>query len=137
MERLSQLVIFSLDERKFALNLSAVQRVIQVAEVTALPAAPEIVVGIINMQGQVTIAYQMALGGATHTGLRKWLAPLRLPYTRTAPERSQSPSITLLKASLPTKSPMPSSAPILQRHRPPGCRKSSPSTWTNILVKSK
>jgi purine-binding chemotaxis protein CheW len=53
MKRLRKLVTFSLDDRKFALSVSAVQRIIRVVEVTALPKAPEIVIGIINMQGQV------------------------------------------------------------------------------------
>ena len=53
MKRLRKLVTFSLDDRKFALYVSAVQRIIRVVEVTALPKAPEIVVGIINLQGQV------------------------------------------------------------------------------------
>jgi len=53
MKRLRKLVTFSLDDRNFALYVSAVQRIIRVVEVTALPKAPEIVVGIINMQGQV------------------------------------------------------------------------------------
>jgi len=53
MKRLRKLVTFSLDDRKFALYVSAVQRIIRVVEVTALPKAPEIVIGIINMQGQV------------------------------------------------------------------------------------
>jgi purine-binding chemotaxis protein CheW len=53
MKRLRKLVTFSLDDRKFALYVSAIQRIIRVVEVTPLPKAPEIVVGIINMQGQV------------------------------------------------------------------------------------
>jgi purine-binding chemotaxis protein CheW len=53
MNRLRKLVTFSLDDRKFALYVSAVQRIIRVVEVTPLPAAPDIVVGIINMQGTV------------------------------------------------------------------------------------
>ena len=51
MKRLRKLVTFSLDDRKFALYVSAVQRIVRVVEVTALPKAPEIVVGIINLQG--------------------------------------------------------------------------------------
>lgn len=51
MKRLRKLVTFSLDDRKFALYVSTVQRIIRVVEVTALPKAPEIVVGIINLRG--------------------------------------------------------------------------------------
>jgi purine-binding chemotaxis protein CheW len=46
-----KLVTFSLDDSKFALHVSAVQRVIRVVEATSLPKAPGIVAGIINLQG--------------------------------------------------------------------------------------
>lgn len=42
-----------LDGQSYALRLSSVQRVVHAVEVTPLPKAPEIVLGIINMQGQV------------------------------------------------------------------------------------
>ncbi|MBW2557903.1 MAG: purine-binding chemotaxis protein CheW [Deltaproteobacteria bacterium] len=51
MKKLRKLVTFSLDDRKFALYVSTVQRIIRVVEVTALPKAPGIVTGIINLQG--------------------------------------------------------------------------------------
>jgi purine-binding chemotaxis protein CheW len=53
VKQLRKLVTFSLDDRKFALHVSAVQRIVQVVEVTALPKAPKIVAGIINLQGTV------------------------------------------------------------------------------------
>lgn len=49
----TQLVVFSLDEQQYALHLSAVERTVRVAEVTPLPKAPEIVLGVINVQGQI------------------------------------------------------------------------------------
>ena len=61
MKRLRKLVTFSLDDRKFALYVSAVQRIVRVVEVTALPKAPEIVVGIINMQGQVIPVFNIRM----------------------------------------------------------------------------
>ena len=61
MKRLRKLVTFSLDDRKFALYVSAVQRIIRVVEVTALPKVPEIVVGIINMQGQVIPVFDIRM----------------------------------------------------------------------------
>jgi purine-binding chemotaxis protein CheW len=61
MKRLRKLVTFSLDDRKFALYVSAVQRIIRVVEVTPLPEAPEIVVGIINMQGQVIPVFNIRM----------------------------------------------------------------------------
>jgi purine-binding chemotaxis protein CheW len=53
MDRVSQLVIFNLDDQKFALFLSAVMRIIRVVEITILPKAPDIVIGIINVQGRI------------------------------------------------------------------------------------
>jgi len=53
MNRLSQLVIFHLDDQKYALILSAVGRCIQVVEITSLPKAPDIVLGVINMHGRI------------------------------------------------------------------------------------
>jgi purine-binding chemotaxis protein CheW len=61
MKRLRELVTFSLDDRKFALCVSAVQRIVRVVEVTALPKAPEIVVGIINMQGKVIPVFDIRM----------------------------------------------------------------------------
>jgi purine-binding chemotaxis protein CheW len=61
MKRLRKLVTFSLDHRKFALYVSAVQKIIRVVEVTPLPEAPEIVVGIINMQGQVIPVFDIRM----------------------------------------------------------------------------
>jgi purine-binding chemotaxis protein CheW len=51
MNRSIRLVNFNLDDQKYALFLSAVMRIIRVVEITSLPKAPEIVVGIINLQG--------------------------------------------------------------------------------------
>ena len=53
MNRLSRLVNFNLDDGKFALFLSAVMRIIRVVEITSLPKAPEIVLGVINMHGWI------------------------------------------------------------------------------------
>ncbi len=48
-----QLVVFSLDDLHYALDLSAVERTVHMVEVTPLPQAPEIIVGVINFQGQI------------------------------------------------------------------------------------
>ncbi|MDQ3812503.1 MAG: chemotaxis protein CheW [Armatimonadota bacterium] len=53
MDRLDRLVIFTVEGRQSALPLSAVERVVRVVEVTPLPEAPDIVLGVINVQGQV------------------------------------------------------------------------------------
>lgn len=52
-ERSAQLVAFSLHGQRYALPLSAVERVIRAVEITPLPKAPDIVSGVINIQGRV------------------------------------------------------------------------------------
>ena len=61
MKRPHKLVTFSLDDRKFALYVSIVQRIIRVVEVTALPKAPGIVVGIINLQGTLVPVFDIRM----------------------------------------------------------------------------
>jgi purine-binding chemotaxis protein CheW len=53
MNRLNRLVSFNLDDQKYALFLSAVIRIIRVVEITSLPKAPDIVLGVINMHGLI------------------------------------------------------------------------------------
>jgi purine-binding chemotaxis protein CheW len=53
MSKSNQLVVFTLAEQFYALHLSAVQRTIRVLEVTPLPEAPEILLGIVNFQGEI------------------------------------------------------------------------------------
>ena len=53
MNRLIRFVNFNLDDQKYALFLSAVVRIIRVVEITGLPKAPEIVLGVINMHGLI------------------------------------------------------------------------------------
>jgi purine-binding chemotaxis protein CheW len=50
---LSRLVVFTLDEQRYALRLEAVERIVRLVEVTPLPKAPEIVLGVVNVQGRV------------------------------------------------------------------------------------
>jgi purine-binding chemotaxis protein CheW len=50
---LDQLVAFSLDEQQYALPLTAVQRVVQMVEVTPLPKASEVVLGVIDFRGTI------------------------------------------------------------------------------------
>ena len=47
------LVVFTLDEQRYALRLASVERVVRAVEVTPLPKAPEIVLGMINVQGRI------------------------------------------------------------------------------------
>jgi purine-binding chemotaxis protein CheW len=48
-----QIVVFTLDELLYALPLHTVIRVIHVMEIRHLPEAPEIISGIINVQGRI------------------------------------------------------------------------------------
>jgi purine-binding chemotaxis protein CheW len=47
------LVVFSLDSRRYALDLARVQRCIRVVAITPLPGAPAIVLGVIDLAGVV------------------------------------------------------------------------------------
>ena len=53
MNNLNQLVVFTLDDQRYALRLLSVERIIRVVEITPLPKAPDIVLGIVNVQGRV------------------------------------------------------------------------------------
>jgi purine-binding chemotaxis protein CheW len=48
-----KIVVFSLDDQQYALHLATVERVLSAVEVTPLPKAPEIVLGVINVQGAI------------------------------------------------------------------------------------
>lgn len=49
----SHLLLFTLDERHYALRLSDVEHVIRAAAVTPLPQTPEVVLGILDLNGSV------------------------------------------------------------------------------------
>jgi purine-binding chemotaxis protein CheW len=53
MDPAYQLVVFTMDEQRYALQLVAVERVVRMVEVTPLPQAPQIVLGVINAQGRI------------------------------------------------------------------------------------
>ena len=53
MNESNEYVVFALDERRYALPLPSVERAVRAVEVTPLPRCPEIVLGVIDMQGQV------------------------------------------------------------------------------------
>jgi purine-binding chemotaxis protein CheW len=56
---LNQLVAFILGEQQYALPLTTVQRVVRMVEVTPLPEAPEIVLGVIDFQGNIVPVMSM------------------------------------------------------------------------------
>ena len=53
MSKSNQLVVFTLDEQRYALYLPAIERIWRIAEIAPLPKAPEIVLGVVNVQGRV------------------------------------------------------------------------------------
>ena len=55
------LVIFAVEEQRFGLDISAVERVIRAVEVTQLPDAPPGVIGILNLQGRVIPVFDLRL----------------------------------------------------------------------------
>ncbi|OGU66691.1 MAG: chemotaxis protein CheW [Stygiobacter sp. RIFOXYC12_FULL_38_8] len=50
---IDKIVLFNLDDIKYAFQLSAVERVVSSVEITPLPKAPDIVLGIVNYQGLI------------------------------------------------------------------------------------
>jgi purine-binding chemotaxis protein CheW len=68
MKRLSRLVTFHLDEHKVALFLSTVRLVVRAVEITGLPVAPEIVLGVINLHGLIVPVFDIR---------RRFLLPAR------------------------------------------------------------
>lgn len=59
MDNSLKLVIFILGEHMYALTLSSVERVIPLLEITPLPKAPEIVSGVINLQGRILPVFNL------------------------------------------------------------------------------
>jgi purine-binding chemotaxis protein CheW len=47
------LVVFTLDNQRYALHLSAVDRTVRMVEITPLPKAPDIVHGVITVNGRI------------------------------------------------------------------------------------
>ncbi len=54
-----KLVVFVLEDQRYALSLSSLEKVIRSVEITPLPKAPEIVSGIINMQGGIIPVFNL------------------------------------------------------------------------------
>jgi purine-binding chemotaxis protein CheW len=52
-------VIFSLDEGRYALRLTAVERIVRAAHVTHLPGAPDMVLGAIDVAGRVLPVFNL------------------------------------------------------------------------------
>jgi len=54
-----QLLVWTLDQQQYALPLAAVDRVVRAVAVTALPGAPDIVSGMVNVRGTITPVVNM------------------------------------------------------------------------------
>jgi purine-binding chemotaxis protein CheW len=55
----NQILVFTLDELQYAVNISAVERVVRAVEITSLPKVPEMILGVINVQGQIVPAVDL------------------------------------------------------------------------------
>lgn len=56
---LAKLVVFSLDDQRYALQLASVAATYRAVEITPLPKAPDIVLGVINVQGMVIPVFNL------------------------------------------------------------------------------
>lgn len=67
---LIRLVLLTVDGQTYALHLDAVDRIVRMVEVTRLPEAPDVVEGVINIQGEVVpvVSIRRRLGLA-HRGV--------------------------------------------------------------------
>lgn len=53
MKKSDFLMVFRLDDQRYALTLPAVDRVVSMVAITPLPNAPDIILGVVNVQGRV------------------------------------------------------------------------------------
>lgn len=53
MQDTFEILLFYLDDRRFALRLPSVDKIIMAAAITPLPDAPQIVMGVLNVQGEI------------------------------------------------------------------------------------
>lgn len=53
MNKSTQYVVFALEDLRYGLHLMTVLRVVRMAEIIPLPKAPEIVMGVLNLSGQI------------------------------------------------------------------------------------
>jgi purine-binding chemotaxis protein CheW len=55
----NQFIVFSLMSQRYALDLSTVEKAVRIVEISPLPQAPEIVLGIVNFHGQIVPVINM------------------------------------------------------------------------------
>lgn len=58
-EKQRQLLTFSLDKEEYALDIEAIREIIKPREITEIPRAPEHVLGILSLRGQVIPVYDL------------------------------------------------------------------------------
>lgn len=56
---LNQLVVFGLDEQRYALPLSCVVQIVRMVEITPLPEAPPIILGVVNFHGTIIPVFDL------------------------------------------------------------------------------
>lgn len=57
----AQWVVFRLDDGRYALPLSAVERIVRAAQITPLPLAPPIVLGALDVAGEILPVFDLRL----------------------------------------------------------------------------
>lgn len=58
---MSRCIAFSLDDKLYAVHLSAVARVVHAVQITPLPSAPAIVIGVIDLGGKIVPVVNLRL----------------------------------------------------------------------------
>ena len=53
MQDADSLIVFTLDNQRYALPMQAADRVVRIVAISSLPKAPDIVLGVVNIQGRV------------------------------------------------------------------------------------
>lgn len=59
LEMTNQYVVFLVDGQRYALSLSVVGRIVRAVEITPLPDAPAIVLGAINVEGEILPVFNL------------------------------------------------------------------------------
>lgn len=103
MSPLIQLVLFTLDGQRFALELASVHRVVRALEVTPLPNAPAVILGVVNVQGEiasvVSLRHRFRLSAREITPSDQFIlvsstTPPTLPTLNATLSATQSPAST-------------------------------------------
>ena len=77
------LLTFSIDKQLYALRLPAIERLVRMVEVTPLPTAPDIVIGVIDLQGRIIPVLNLRKRLALPERQPQWNGHLIVAHTRT------------------------------------------------------